>query len=185
MGKPPINGVEFGTPVPQPGDRWIPVVQPRAKAPITVRVLSSKVLSTMVHWVPNALKPGSGHSAPHTKPDDTCPLCIEMGQVPRWHGYLGAWHHSTSRVVIVDLSVHAIHACSALDPARGHDLRGLELRLYRAGAGNNSKMMAELSKLTYKDDELPDAPDVAKCLARLWGLNNHGMLRFGDAGAAL
>lgn len=161
--------VVFDVPTPPASDRWVPILTPWPSRPVKALILSTRAVGVLVHWEKSPAMVGSGRTVPHTVPDDMCPLCVELNQRPRWHGYLAAWIRDPGRYAILDITVHAVHTCPSLNPTSAINLRGRELLLKRTGKAANSPVSAELSDPVKLTAELPLSFDVTQSLMRLWG----------------
>lgn len=177
---PHIDGGWQSLPPPDASERFIPILTPKVGLPVNALIVGSSALGTYVHWVPNERQHGSGRTVPHTTPDDTCPICVERNQRPRWHGYLAAWQPRLFRYCIIDCTVHCVQSCPDLSPASGLDLRGMSVLLKRVGTSNNSPVIAELDKRTWPVDKIPADFDVYASLLRVWGLTDTRNLRLDD-----
>jgi hypothetical protein len=181
MGKPPVHAaIQFGAPLPDPGSRWIYINSPGVADPRAMICLGHQGTSCLTHWLSDDRLKGGGRTVPHTVPDDTCPLCVERNQRPRWHCYIACWSLKTSRYCLADVTTHAAQVCRALDPASGVDLRGRTLTLSRIGRSSNSPVKAELSEDRVPEEKCPAAFEVVPALTRLWGCHDSHYWRMGN-----
>jgi hypothetical protein len=153
---------------------------PQVGVPLRLLALANAPLGVYVHWLQNPKQRGGGRTVPHTTPDDTCPICVEQNQRPRWHGYLACWWEHSSRFVVADLSLHAVQSCPELVPSHPFPLRGCYVTLSRIGKSNNSPVKATVMRSTIAPTDLPEPFDVRAALMRMWGLSPSEHLREDD-----
>lgn len=168
----PPDQPSFGASMPDPTSRYIYILTPKPGSPLLLVALGHRAVSVLTHWYADDKLQGGGRTVPHTRPDDTCPICVERGQRPRWHAYLACWSVRTSRYCLADITTHAAQTCPSLDPASGVDLRGYGLTLSRIGRSSNSPVKAVLDEVKQPERNLPAAFEVVPALMRLWGMTS-------------
>lgn len=175
----PIVGIAYDAPLPDPSSRWIHIITPQVGVPTRLCILGRKAVPVLTHWLTDTKSGKGGRTVPHTTPDDTCPMCVATGQIPRWHAYLACWWAHSARYCLADLTLHAVQSCPDLSPKSGYDLRGMTICLRRIGTTNKSPVKAELEGLRVPDAKLPAEFDVRAALERLWGVRGSEFWRSG------
>lgn len=166
----PSSAVDFDADLPPPNPSYVRIVTPQVGVPLRLVVLGLKARACLTHWLPCERQKGGGRTVPHKRPDDTCPECVQLGQLPRYHAYLACFSDHTCRYYLADLSRTSIQGCPDLDPKSGVVLRGYRIVLRRKGISSNSPVSAELEGPRRGEEVLQPDFDVQRVLERLWGL---------------
>jgi hypothetical protein len=122
-------------------------------------VLSHVLVDVLVHPVDGRTQPCTGHA-------ETCWLS-HAEFATRWQGWLfvATPHSSIIRMVTVTPFTVEVEP-ELLNPAR--DLRGLELRLWRADKRIRSRLHGAFNRLRRWPEPLPPLPDMLTQLGSLW-----------------
>lgn len=119
-----------------------------------------------------------GRTVPHES--DDCEPC-QRGIPWRWHSWLGAYSikqhgsflfESTARVTKIFVTYRQAHGT----------LRGCKFRAQRRTGARNSRVYLECQPADLDGVQLPEPPDVVRCLSFIWNiplpsLNVEGILR--------
>jgi len=132
-------------------------------------VLSASVLGVYTHHMNKRTRPCLGSR-------EACEGC-DLRFDRRWKGYLACWDRSKGRLELVELTQEAFLRCPALELKKGQ-LRGMVLRLARAGASRNARVTATLTPATWQPGILPPAFDVKSALERVWFTDHKPVERF-------
>jgi hypothetical protein len=178
MGIPP-SVVSFDADFPPPNPDFVRIVSPRVGVPLRLVIVGQIAVPVLTHWLPDYNSPKKGQTVPHQVPDDTCPLCINLNQRPRYHAYLGCWWSHTGRYYLADLTVSAILSEPRLNPDSDMNLRGLTLVLRRNGTSSQSPVAAELLGPRKATEDIPPDIDAVEVLKRLWGISDGQKWRIG------
>jgi len=145
---------------PEPDRRpFYPIRTPTTDRDVVVVVLSADVLGVHVHYYNRRTRPCLG-----TK--ETCEGC-GLRYDRRWKGYLSVWNRNIGRLELAEVTQEAYLRCPAFHTKKG-DLRGMVLRLVRAGASRNARVTAILQPCQWERNVLPPAFDVKAALERIW-----------------
>lgn len=132
-------------------------------------VLSQSVLGVYTHHFNRRTRPCLGNR-------ETCEGC-DLRYDRRWKGYLACWDRSKGRLELVEITQEAFLRCPPFHTEEGK-LRGLVLRLARAGASKNARVVATLQKATWPPGALPPAFDIKAALERVWFTDHKPLERF-------
>lgn len=132
-------------------------------------VLSANVLGVYTHHMNRRTRPCLGSR-------ESCEGC-DLKYDRRWKGYLACWDRSKGRLELVELTQEAFLRCPAFHTKAGQ-LRGMVLRLARAGASKNARVTATVTPATWPPNVLPVAFDVKAALERVWFTDHKPLERF-------
>lgn len=132
-------------------------------------VLSQSVLGVYTHHFNRRTRPCLGNR-------EACEGC-DLKYDRRWKGYLACWERSIGRLELVEITQEAFLRCPGFHVKDG-SLRGMVLRLARAGASKNARVTATLTKATWPVGVLPAAFDVKAALERVWFTDHKPLERF-------
>lgn len=130
-----------------------------ATGALTAIVTSLDLLGCPTHF-------WGGRTIPHEETD--CKACGE-GLPWRWHSWLSAWnasnhHHflfeSTARVTKIFVAYRKAHMT----------LRGCKFRARRRTIAANSRVHLECQPCDLEQIQLPQPPDLVKCMSIIWNI---------------
>lgn len=119
-----------------------------------------------------------GRTVPHE--EENCQPCIDM--IPwRWHSWLSAFNPKTHEAFIFESTARVTDLFTAYRDSHG-GLRGCKFRAHRRTAAANARVYLELAPANLQDVQLPDPPDLLKCMHVIWNiplpdLDIQGMLK--------
>lgn len=122
-------------------------------------ILSHNVLGVYTHYYNRRTRPCLGSK-------EKCEGC-GMAYDRRWKAFLAAWDRSKGRLEMVEVTQEAFLRCPGFHVAQV-DLRGMVIRLFRAGTSRNARVTAQLTKANWPPGILPAAFDVKAALERVW-----------------
>ncbi|HEX4614115.1 MAG TPA: hypothetical protein VH092_38385 [Urbifossiella sp.] len=137
--------------------RW-----PRSVAGFSGLILNRRAVQMLVHNI-------DGRTLPHFTPREKCEGCVrKMRQSIK--GYLGCFDTASKIPFIAMYTEHTIGGEPRLDIASGVDLRGLTLRLKKAGEEQTSSVIGELLGPRESSLVIPDPVAVRRILEDMWRL---------------
>lgn len=96
-------------------------------------------------------------------------ICGDLDLGRRWKGYLGAWDPLLSRVCLAEITLDCHRSCATSFARLAGEMRGLAFYMWRLGNRRNSPMRIQFGcRLPNHEERLPAAPDVMRCLRRIW-----------------
>ncbi len=128
-----------------------------ATKPIRGIILSSHLIGTMLHFY-------RGRSKPCTK--EKCEAC-EMGQKPRWKGYLELKPADGRTVQIVEITERVFPELDREEKKHG-SIRGLKIELSRLKPRANAPLHLEIKAGRIADCDLQQEHDLRAILERMW-----------------
>ncbi len=126
---------------------------------MTAAITSDDLIGTDTHFF-------KGHTVPCTRPD--CEAHDE-GIPFRWHGYIAALNKQDRLHFIFEFTAQAADSLDQYRLAHG-TLRGCEFNAIRLHGRFNGRVILTCHPLDQQKVNLPRAPDVAACMAIIWGI---------------
>lgn len=134
-----------------------PIVRTPTWKPLVAIVTSPNLVGCYTHYF-------KGRTCPCEKPD--CEAC-QAGMPYRWHAYMS--------VLLKTDSLHAIFECTAQAATNFTDyrdsqgsLRGCRFEARRLNNKPNGRIIISCKPANLTEIQLPNPPDLTKCLAILW-----------------
>jgi hypothetical protein len=146
---------------PPPEDRkFVPIISPKGSESVRGIIVSHRMYGVWTHYLERRTVPCTGHQG----------LCQECeDKVPRrWKGYVGIWLPGACRYAIAEITADAARHCPDIK-AKGCNLRGCLIRVFRIGAHKNAPCRVELAPPP-KASIVPREFDVQMSLYRIWGM---------------
>lgn len=157
---PPRGGAVAYAPFPDPDRRpFYPIYSPTTDRDVLVVLLSPDLVGVFVHYYNHRTRPCLGNK-------EACEGC-DLRYDKRWKGFAAAWDKDKGRLCLVQVTQEAFLRTPAFHHNKG-SLRGMVLRMTRAGASKNARVTATLKPATWADGVLPPAFDVKAALERVW-----------------
>ena len=153
--------INYTTTVPtNPNGHSLPIKRTPAFGALTAIITTENLIGCYTHY-------WHGRTIPCTLPD--CPA-HEDGAPFRWHAYQGAWETKTALHFIFEVT-----ACGAepfITYRDSHNtLRGCLFQAKRFKERPNGRILIHTKPAVLTEINLPNPPDLPKCLATLWSLN--------------
>lgn len=148
----------FDTHPPQEASR-IPyeIVRCKAGKIVSFYCLSDRPYVVGTHW-------NGSRAVRH--PRENCPFCAS-GKEIRWRGYVFGCADHLSPVYIFEYTGGVGYEIGQFWTKEG-TLRGARILLKRRGKAKNSPMVVQLGNEFMRSDKLPDVPDLAPFLCRIY-----------------
>ncbi len=126
---------------------------------IVALVTSDDLIGCDTHW-------WGGHTVPCEGPE--CEA--HAAGVPfRWHGYLAAVDTTTHLHFIFEMTAQAAESFKDYRKAHG-TLRGCIFEAKRLKSAKNSRVCIRCKPADLREQHLPKAPDLRRCMAIIWNL---------------
>lgn len=156
------NANPLWTPGPDPGFGARPnIVKVEPGRTLTLVCLSSRCEGAIVHW--------DGRRTVACTGDETCPVDHAKTK-RRWQGWLAVQNVNGIEVLYLPVTEGAAKDRPELtDPLE--DLRGREIRVWRANVNATSEVAITFGITLYRTDRLMVAPDLREFCRRLWGFS--------------
>lgn len=156
---------------PPPDPVYVPLSSPRAGEELRGVVLSHKLKTVWVHYDRDA-KP-RGRTVPCCRPADqghcATPHCPTGRRL--YYGYL-VWSMAPAwQLRLLELPTGAIWGNPGLVAPPCRSLRGLQLAVKRQPGRHNGPVSVRFIAGSIDLTKLPEPPDIAALLLRLWGLD--------------
>lgn len=130
-----------------------------AGKPIVALITSDDLIGCFTHF-------WGGHTVPCE--GQACEAC--HNNIPyRWHGYLSAIDTTTRQHFIFEMTAQAADAFKDFRKANG-TLRGCLFEARRLRPAANSRVCIRCKPADLREQHLPTAPDLRKCMAIIWGI---------------
>ena len=100
----------------------------------------------------------------------SCPACAD-GISWRWHGYLAAWQPTQGLHFLFEMTAIAAEPFVEYRDAHG-GLRGCLFEAKRLTPVPNGRLRIQCKPADLSKVRLPQAPDVIRCLIKIWGLSD-------------
>jgi hypothetical protein len=144
---------------PDPDDQPTPVrlIRVGPKQPLEIVITAEQVLGVYTHWY-------TGRTVPCTRP--TCDAC-QLGNEPRWHGYVSAISCRTGEHAIVELTATATPIFERWRQSHS-TIRGAKATLARLGKRPNGRVIVKLDADDVPGRILPEQLDLQRLLTRVW-----------------
>lgn len=136
-----------------------PIRRTPTSRPIVAIVTSDDLIGTDTHF-------WGGHTVPCEAPE--CDAC-QNGVPYRWHGYLAAIDTKSHLHFIFEMTAQAAENFKDFLTAHG-TLRGCLFEAKRLKAAINSRVCIRCKPADLREQHLPTAPDLRKCMAIIWNL---------------
>ncbi len=107
-----------------------------------------------------------GRTIPHE--EEACEGCKD-GLEWRWHSWLSAFNPKTHEAFLFESTARVTELFTAYRDSQG-GLRGCKFRAQRRSAAINARVYLELAPANLQDVQLPDAPDLLKCMCMIWNI---------------
>ena len=121
-----------------------------------------------------------GRTVPHEL--ENCPACQD-GHGWRWHGYVSCLLRGRRDHVIFEFTAQASDALREEHKQYG-TLRGCWFRARRLNDRPNGRVLLQVCDKRPTDLVMPPAPDIAKQLCKIWGINPDAQHTAADTTAA-
>jgi len=156
------NASPLWTPGPAPGLGARPnIVKVEPGRTLTLVCLSSRCEGAIVHW--------DGRRTVACTGDDTCPVDHAKTK-RRWQGWLAVQQVNGNELLYLPVTEGAAKdRPEVTDPLM--DLRGREIRVWRANQHANAELAIAFGITLYRTDRLMVAPDLREFCRRLWGFS--------------
>lgn len=155
-----IGDIRWQNEVPGHKEKWIPIVSPKPKQPITVLVTSERWVGVSTHYYDDRTRPCTGSEL-------DCEGCYRK-LAHRWKAYLAAVLQGSGRECIAEMTHGALQACPQMVD-RSTNLRGKRLVLWRGGTAKNGPLHIRLES-SAADLFVPPPFDLMPALCRIWGI---------------
>lgn len=99
---------------------------------------------------------------------DNCPAC-NAGHPWRWHGYVSAVDAKTHEHFIFEMTAQAAEPFTDY-AKRQHTLNGCLFEASRLGDHSNGRVLIRCKPIDLAQVNLPDPPDVIRCLSHIWNI---------------
>lgn len=107
-----------------------------------------------------------GRTVPHEQ--ENCQPCKD-GISWRWHSWLSAFNPRTHEAFIFESTARVTKLFTAYRDSHG-GLRGCKFRAQRRSMAANARVYLELAPANLQDVQLPDPPDLLKCMCVIWNI---------------
>lgn len=107
-----------------------------------------------------------GRTVPHEEVN--CPACKD-GQEWRWHSWLSAFNPRNHEAFIFESTARVTDLFTAYRDSHG-GLRGCKFRAQRRSTAPNARVYLELAPANLQDVQLPDPPDLLRCMCSIWNI---------------
>jgi len=144
----------------QPSGHALPIRRTPSYGALTAIVTTPDILGCYTHY-------WHGRTIPCEKPD--CEPCND-GSPFRWHSYLAAWETKTALHFIFEMTAAAVEPLISYRDAHG-TIRGCLFQAKRWKERPNGRILIQTKPADLTEINLPNPPDMEKCLATLWNLN--------------
>jgi hypothetical protein len=161
------------TPPENPRGCGLPLQRVQPGKSLTCLSISSDLIGTKTHY-------WHGRTTPCEEP--TCKPCAE-GMPWRWHAYLACILGQGHPPFILELTAQAAQRLVEYRAAHG-TLRGCRIHAARANYAKNSRIVIECTPYDMAKIIMPDEPDIARVLARVWNLPTKAVQPTGHGGLA-
>lgn len=139
----------------------LPLKRTPPSRPIVALITSEDLIGCYTHF-------WGGHTVPCE--GENCQACSE-GIPYRWHGYLAAVDSSNRLHFIFEMTAQAAEAFKDFKKANG-TLRGCLFEARRLRPVANSRVCIRCKPADLREQTLPKAPDLRKCMAIIWGVKD-------------
>lgn len=147
-------------PPPDPHGRlpWLQLIRTPQAGPLTVIILSTEIIRVWVHRI---------EKQPYMCPGEGCKAegCPNTG---RGQSYVEVMSTTTGGKAMLELTDDTYHRIREISVEEGLQIRGLELRLERAGNRRNSVITVTSFGIKHRDRDLPPPRDMKPFVLRLF-----------------
>lgn len=154
---------------------FYPIWSPTPDRDVSAVITSQDVIGVWTHWYEGRTHPCRGSRR-------RCEGC-GLGYRRQWKGYLAGHDFNRGRSGLIEVTQEAFLRTPGLTLRKGK-LRGCVIRLRRAGASRQARVVAALTEWTGDRAALPPAFDVVAALERIWGIGRPTALYMSDDGQA-
>lgn len=95
-----------------------------------------------------------------------CDPC-DASRAPRWYGYLAVVPPNGGQAAILEITPSCVPALDAYRESHG-TLRGALIKVQRANAKINARVICTLTEGSFGGEKLPTAPNVKAQLCKMW-----------------
>jgi hypothetical protein len=143
----------------QPRGHALPIRRTPASKPLEAIITSPDLIGTYTHFYKGSTTPCGGPE---------CDAC-QNGTPYRWHAYMTACDVFTNLHFIFEVTALAAEFLTAYRDHHG-SLRGCHFKSKRWNNRPNGRILIQTKPADLGERQLPQPPDLKKCMAILWSL---------------